>query len=150
MKNLLQSNDIQEILERIKKLTKDKKPLWGTMNSAQMLGHCSVGLKVSLGKIKPTSNIFMLTMGKILKNKILNADEFRKNTPTAKEYIMPADIDFDSAKSQLLEMVNYFASDNVENEISSQKHPFLGKLTPEEWGNLMYKHLDHHLRQFGL
>jgi hypothetical protein len=150
MKNLLQLSEIHEILERINKLSKDRKPLWGTMNSAQMLGHCSVGLKVSLGKIKPTSNIFMITIGKILKRKILNADEFRKNTPTAKEYIMPVDTDFESDKSQLIELVNYYASESAKNEINGQKHPFLGKLTPEEWGNLMYKHLDHHLRQFGL
>jgi len=29
-------------------------------------------------------------------------------------------------------------------------HSFFGRLTPEEWATLMYKHLDHHLRQFGV
>jgi len=26
---------------------------------------------------------------------------------------------------------------------------FFGKLSGKEWGELMYKHIDHHLRQFG-
>ena len=31
---------------------------------------------------------------------------------------------------------------------TTNPHAFFGKLTKEEWGIVMYKHLDHHLRQF--
>jgi len=45
---------------------------------------------------------------------------------------------------------------HVESESPSSSFPepgvvyVLGKLTPEEWGILIYKHLDHHLRHFGV
>jgi hypothetical protein len=30
------------------------------------------------------------------------------------------------------------------------RHPRFGHLSGPEWGRLMYRHLDHHLTQFGL
>ena len=37
-----------------------------------------------------------------------------------------------------------------EEKCTTYPHPFFGKVTPREWSIGMYKHLDHHLRQFGV
>jgi hypothetical protein len=42
MKNLFQLNYAGEMVDRVNKLTPESKPLWGTMNVAQMLAHCNV------------------------------------------------------------------------------------------------------------
>ncbi len=34
--------------------------------------------------------------------------------------------------------------------LSKDPHPFFGNLNSEEWDTLNWKHLDHHLRQFGV
>lgn len=45
--------------------------------------------------------------------------------------------------------LNKFHKNGPETCIS-HPHPFFGKLTSEQWGKGIYKHLDHHLKQFGV
>jgi hypothetical protein len=58
------------------------------------------------------------------------------------------DRDFESERRRLTDIINRFCELGPENA-SKQTHSFFGRLSGEEWGFLMYKHLDHHFRQFG-
>jgi len=49
-------------------------------------------------------------------------------------------------KQSVIAMVNNFKQENIKNEI----HPFFGKMTSQQWSKAMYKHIDHHLQQFGV
>lgn len=57
--------------------------------------------------------------------------------------------DFETEKEKLKQMIVVFQRNGPE-KCSSHPHPFFGKFTPEQWGIGVYKHLDHHLRQFGV
>ncbi len=52
-------------------------------------------------------------------------------------------------KQKLIGNVNTFCDSGPERA-SAHTHSFLGRLRGEQWGVMMYKHLDHHLRQFGV
>jgi len=92
------------------------------------------------------------------KNEILNRLENLKvdavrqwgNSPTDKMYVI-TDIsmeDFEKEKQRAKELITLFYN-NGREKCSQHPHSFFGKLTPDEWGILQWKHFDHHLRQFG-
>ena len=148
MKSILEVTGNQEIIDRINKLKPDTKHLWGIMDVSQMMAHCTVAIKITLGEIKPQSNIFLKMLGKTFKKKIFAAESFRKNSKTGKEFIITGNKIFEEEKPVLISYVKKFV-ENGFGIITTESHPFFGKLTVEEWDSLMYKHLDHHLKQFG-
>jgi Protein of unknown function (DUF1569) len=72
-----------------------------------------------------------------------------RNSPTSKELVIEDDHDFAIERARLGTLIGRFAAAGPAG-CTSHPHAFFGPLTPEEWGILMYKHLDHHLRQFGV
>ncbi|HEX5853992.1 MAG TPA: DUF1569 domain-containing protein, partial [Thermoanaerobaculia bacterium] len=73
---------------------------------------------------------------------------FSRNSPTDPTFIVTDEKDFNAEKQRLARLVNTFCESGPE-KASSHTHSFLGRLRGEEWGVMMYKHIDHHLRQFG-
>lgn len=149
MKSILNSNSNAEIVARINSLSPSSKPLWGKMNAAQMMAHCVVGLKIAFSELTPKSNFLFKLMGKFFKKKIFAADSFKKNSPTAKEFIIPDNRDFFVERALLLSYVRKCAEFGGE-VFTKEPHVFFGFLTTDEWDELTFKHLDHHLNQFGV
>ena len=74
---------------------------------------------------------------------------FKKNLPTDKSFIVVDRRDFNKEKERLIGVISNFSAVGTE-AMNNRKHPFFGKLTATEWSTSMLKHLDHHLRQFGV
>jgi hypothetical protein len=149
MNSIFNSDDNLQLQKRIQQLSPTSKALWGTMNVAQMLSHCQAPLDLTFGTLIIKSNFIMRIVGKLFKNKVLQGRSFKKNSPTVKEFIRAEHVSFDEAKKTLLESLNFVLTEG-EKAIKVKKHPFLGALTTEEWDALQYKHLNHHLKQFGV
>jgi len=149
MKSLINQDSNFQIIERINKLTPSTQPQWGKMDVARMLAHCTVGLKIAFGEIKPKSNFLFKIMGKFFKKKIFASESFKKNSPTSKEFIIVDDKDFEEEKAALISYVKKCVEAGTD-VFSKNPHVFFGKLTIEEWDELMFRHLDHHLKQFGV
>ncbi len=137
------------LIERIDRLTADSKPLWGKMNAAQMLLHCQKPLDVAEGTLPLKQGLIGFLFGKMAKNDFLKRSEFKKNLPTAPSFKIVSETDFGSEKEILIKQIIKFREEGP-SAIKNKKHPFFGEMTDEEWGVLGYKHLDHHLRQFGV
>ncbi len=149
MSSIFNDQDKNELLRRIEKVAPSSPAVWGKMNANQMLSHCSEGLKMTTGALKPRRVPFPINvLGRLLKNKVLGAGEFRRNSPTAPELTITDTRDFEQEKGRLIAAVNELYAKG-EAGIKEEIHPFFGKMTQKEWGILNYKHLDHHLRQFG-
>ena len=149
MKSIYNPNDNQEFIERINKLTEDSKPLWGKMTVSEMLAHCQCPMDVAFGKLNLKANFVMRLLGKMFKNKILAGNEFKKNSPTVKEFIVKSDLDFKTLKKGLIDRINIFSLEK-EDAIKNKKHPFFGEMSNDEWNKLQTMHLEHHLKQFGV
>lgn len=116
------------------------------MNAASMLAHCSAQLRMSWGEVKCKPRKSDLSRTPI-KQLLVYLAPWPKSAPTAPELIRLEVETWDAEKGQLLELVERFATAIRD---SSAPHPLFGKLSTRAWGRLAYRHLDHHLRQFGV
>ncbi len=150
-KNLLQPNARQELTERINLLRPNIQQHWGKMNVNQMMQHCTDGLKVAYGDVKVTPEKTGWLHKKMVRYFILytNIAAPKEKTATYPELNMVErginPTNFTELKYQLTEGVNNFPSKKT-----LTVHPFLGKFTDANWARMMYTHLDHHLKQFGV
>lgn len=150
MKSLFETEAHKEILNRINKLKVGSKPKWGTMNVSQMMKHCHGPIEVAMGSKPLNTNIgFMKKLVlKLLKSSLYNNTPYRQGIPTAPEFVVRDQPVFKPEKEQLVTLVNDF--NGLKNKTDWVAHPLFGKLTAEQWGKAQYKHLDHHLKQFGV
>lgn len=146
VKNLFDTTVKEEIISRINQLIPESKSLWGKMDAAQMLAHCQMPLGVATGKHKLKSNFLLRLIGPLFKKQLFNEKPFKRSLPTDKSFIMTDLKEFEKEKQALIQMINSFS----EATMSGEPHPFFGKLTHDEWSKGTWKHIDHHLQQFGV
>jgi len=150
MKSLFNAKDNQEIIDRINSLTAESKAQWGKMNVEQMLAHTRIPLMVAYGRTAMSKRgLISFLFGKVAKKQMITENlPFKKNLPTDKYFIIPNPEAFEKEKSALIENVKLFLEKGPD-AITKEPHGFFGKLSPKEWDKLQWKHLDHHLSQFG-
>jgi uncharacterized protein DUF1569 len=150
METLFEASRVEEVKLRLEHLKPDSQRVWGKMSPAQMLAHCSAGMEMAMGQIRPPRALVGRIIGPAIKRVALRDKEpMRRNSPTARELVMTGDRDFAKEQGRLGELIGCFATAGPAG-CTAHPHAFFGPLTPDEWAILMYKHLDHHLRQFGV
>jgi hypothetical protein len=149
MKSLFNKGDNQEIINRISTLTAASQAQWGKMNVGQMLTHCQEPLRVAYGDLKLKRGLIALLFGAYVKKKLTKDEQpFGKNLPTDNAFIVVEPKGFEEEKKKLIGVVQKFEQVGPSG-ITKEKHPFFGSMTPNEWDIIQWKHLDHHLKQFG-
>ena len=150
MKNIFTQEVTQEIIDRINKLTPETKALWGKMNVAQMLAHCNVTYElVYENKIPKAKGLkrFLLTL--FIKKTVVGDTPYKKNSQTAPHFLMKEDKDFEKEKARLIAYLEKTQELGVSHFEGKESNSF-GPLNSNEWNNMFYKHLDHHLGQFNV
>ncbi|MBM3739304.1 MAG: DUF1569 domain-containing protein [Acidobacteria bacterium] len=146
MPSLFDSADLNSVSGRISRLTPGSQAQWGKMNCAQMMWHCAGPFQQAVGDKTVTANGPAILRFPLMRWLILNVFPVPKGAPTAPEYIAPDNVDFAKAKADLTAALDKFTRSKGE----FRDNPVFGRLSREDWGKLMYKHMDHHLRQFGV
>ncbi|RCW76990.1 DUF1569 domain-containing protein [Saliterribacillus persicus] len=149
MNNIFEEKDTNEILNRLNKLSVSSQPKWGKMDVAQMLAHCSSFQDIAMGTSIAKRSYLGLIVGRFAKPVFYNDKPLPQNMSTIPEILITDKKIFETEKEKLQHKLIDFqknGSELCENLI----HPFFGKLTAEQWGKGIYKHLDHHLKQFGV
>jgi hypothetical protein len=150
MKNLFEAARVDEVRQRVAYLRPDSERQWGSMNAAQAVAHCTAGFELAFGERLPPRLLMGRIIGGIVKPKVLGNDEpLRRNSPTVPGLVVNDDRNLETERERLCGMIDRFAAAGPKG-CTAHPHSFFGRLTPEEWATLMYKHLDHHLRQFGV
>jgi hypothetical protein len=148
MKSLFESADRESLLKRLEALQPDSARQWGKMNPAQMLCHCALALETGTG-VRPMKQKFL---GKLLmpffRKSILGEKPFGRNAPTDPSFVVTNEREFAAERSRLQQLIHRFV-ERGPSAAAHETHAFFGKMTGQEWGELMYKHIDHHLQQFG-
>jgi len=148
MKNLFEAATLEEVKERMAQLRPDSERLWGKMNPAQALAHCSATMKMAMGEIVPPRILMGRLLGRLAKKSmIVNEKPMPRNSGTDKSLVVTDERDFVVERQRLREFIDRFAAGGP-GVCTKHPHFFFGPLTPMEWAALMYQHLDHHLRQF--
>ncbi len=149
MENLYQKQTYDSVIDRLNKLTPSSQRLWGKMEVAQMLAHCKEAFKVPLSKKPMKRSPMFYLFGWIVKSKLYNEEQWKQGLPTAPNFIIKEQRNFAIEKEGLQNLINEFYTLGPQGS-GLYPHPFFGKFTKEQWGKAMHKHLDHHLRQFGV
>jgi len=149
MKNLFDPAAAESLKQRMALLTPNTQRLWGKMEPAQVLAHCSAAMEVSVGDKVMRQVLVGKLFGKRAKASMLSGKPIGRNLPTDKSYIVNDDRVLDVERQRLVVFIDRFQSGGPEG-CTKHPHSFFGTMTPQEWSALNYIHLDHHLRQFGV
>jgi hypothetical protein len=153
MKDLFNPILVEDTNRRILRLGLESERQWGSMTVAQTLAHCTSGLEMAMGVINPKRAPFPAAMiGPFIKALVFRDDKLlRRNSPSSPELFTadPTQCELERERSRLIAAIDSFASRGAAC-CSRHPHPFFGPLRPQQWAILMYKHIDHHLRQFGV
>lgn len=146
MKSVLDKSDRVELINRIQALNESSKARWGKMNVYQMLRHCVLCEELYLGKATQKRAFMGRIFGKIgLKNILNESKPFPQNAPTAEAFkVKESGGNVEAEKEKWIALL-----DEYKTYPATYVHWFFGKMTREQVGLFVYKHNDHHLRQFG-
>ena len=150
MKNIFSSVVCEEIIARINQLAVQSTPEWGKMNVAQMLAHCNVTYELVFENKHPKPNALVRFLLKVVvKNYVVSDKPFKRSSQTSPAFIITNDRDFETEKSRLIDYINQAQKLGSAYFDGKESHSF-GVLKATEWNAMFYKHLDHHLKQFGV
>jgi len=146
MKTLWQTDARKELEGRLTRLAPDRAARWGRMSAAQMVCHLAESMKMALGEL-PVARKNLPIRYPPLKQLIVYIAPFPKNAPTAPELLARAPRDWTADVGDLRALVDRFAARGP--DAAWPEHPAFGRLSGRAWGVLVYRHMDHHFRQFG-
>lgn len=149
MESIFEETTYTSVLERIEKIDETTERQWGKMSAAQMFCHCQFPLALALGREtlkKP--NFLMKMVMKSFKSSMYDDKLWKQGLPTVKRFRVTDDKILVEEKSKLTALVKDFHQEK--SKTSWEPHPAFGEFTHNQWGQMQYKHLDHHLRQFGV
>ena len=150
MKNIFDKNDTGEMINRISKLTPDTSAQWGKMNVGQMLAHCCVPYDMALTDNYPKPNFFFRTLAKLFaKSMVVGPKPYPRNSRTAPEFIITDQRIFNTEKNRLISNIKKTQALGAKHFDGKESLSF-GPLSKDQWNTLFYKHLNHHLTQFGV
>lgn len=150
MKNIFEKNVTDEIIKRINTLGSSTKPQWGKMSVDQMLAHCNVTYEMVYEDKHKKPNGFTKFMLKLfVKNTVVNEKPYKRNGRTAPQFLVTDTKNFEEEKNRLIGYIEKTQNLGADYFNGRESHSF-GKLNKQEWNNMFYKHLDHHLTQFGV
>lgn len=148
MKTLFDAADRAPLLARLEALRPDSARQWGKMNVAQMLAHCAAALETGTGDRPMKQKLIGKILMPFFRSSILGEKPFKRNSPTDPTFVIANERDFEAERNRLRTLIARFVERGLP-AAGDQTHSFFGKMTGQEWGELMYKHIDHHLQQFG-
>jgi len=150
MKNVFDLKDSSKIIDRINNLGSSSQGLWGKMNVSQMLAHCNVIYEMIYSDIHPKPSGFKKLILKLLvKPFVVDEKPYKKNLRTASHFLIVQEKEFENEKNRLIDYITKTQNLGETYFRNKESHSF-GVLSIKEWNIMLYKHLDHHLRQFGV
>ena len=148
--NIFTKEGTDKVIARINQLTPTTQPQWGKMTVETMLAHCNVTYEMAYEDKHPKPNAlkkFILTL--FVKGIVVSEAPYKHNSQTGPQFIITEERSFEIEKQRL---INYITKTQELGEASFEQKESMsfGKLSVAEWNNMYYKHLDHHLTQFGV
>lgn len=136
------------LIARLERLSPDASAAWGRMTAPLMLAHLSDALRMGLGDLPVKPKRKTIAQNAVVKWLFFNVLPFPKDAPTAAELISRTPEPWDAERANLIALIH--RSSSADASMMRPPHPLFGQLTGSQWGQLTWKHVDHHLRQFGV
>ena len=149
MNSLFNPADRDALARRFADLEAGAQRHWGKMDPAQMLKHCSLALGDPLGDRLVKQFFLGKVITPFIRSQVFGDKPFRRNSPTDPIYVVADFQDFETERTRLATLIDRVVQRGAA-KTEGRVHPFFGRLSGDQWGRLIYKHFDHHLRQFGV
>jgi hypothetical protein len=149
MPTLFAPADRDAILARMDRLEPGTPRQWGTMSPAQAMAHCAAAMEGVAGLKASRQKVLCKLLAWMVRGTVLGDKPFGKGSPTDPTFVVKDDRDLDAERARVNDLVARLVARGPA-QADGIEHVFFGRLSGEEWGVLMAKHLDHHLRQFGV
>jgi hypothetical protein len=148
--NIFTRDVTEKLIERINHLQPTSTPGWGKMTVAQMLAHCNVAYESVYENKHPKPNkLVRFLLKSFVKKFITNEQPYKRNMRTSAQFLINDTKDFEKERTRLINHLNKTQQLGESHFHNKPSHSF-GRLSTQEWNNLFYKHLDHHLSQFNV
>jgi Protein of unknown function (DUF1569) len=146
MKTIFDQTTRLALINRVNSLNENSPRQWGKMNVYQMIKHCILCEEMYLGKTPYKRTFLGYLLGRIALNQLMKDDKPKKrNSPTKNEFIISENTgNLSEDKLKWISLINEYENDSNQAFV----HWFFGEMTKEQVGISVYKHIDHHLRQF--
>lgn len=138
------------LLERLGQLRPDSQRRWGTLDVGRMLAHLADAFRVAMGEVPEptTSRSTPLRLAPFRWLALRLPFPLPRNAPSNPAFfVTPAD-EFEKNRSALLEAIKRFLA--APEERFRVEHPLFGTMRRDDWDLLAWRHIDHHLQQFGV
>ena len=147
---IFERGETQKIIDRINLLSPNSEKIWGSMSVDQMLAYCNVTYTMIYDDTIPKPNSFKKWLLKtFVKGVVVSDKPYKRSAQTAPEFIIEGSRNFHLEKKKLCANLLKTQELGADYFNTKESHSF-GKLTSQEWHNLFYKHIDHHLKQFAV
>ena len=147
MKTLWDEPSRRELKSRLDHLQSNAVARWGRMNAPQMLIHLVSAMRMANGELKTAPKNLPIRYTP-LKQLVVYWLPFPKGAPTAPELLNQDPGDWAEGIANLRAQIDEFGARDPRS--AWPEHPAFGTMTPKAWGVLGYRHIDHHLKQFGV
>lgn len=148
--NIFTQEVAEQIISRIQQLTPASIPLWGTMSVSKMLAHSNVTYEMIYTDKHPKPGFLMkLVLLLMVKKAVVNESPYKRNERTGPAFVIQDEKDFEMEQQRLIDHIRKTQQLGAAY-FDGKKYQSFGSLSKTEWNNMLYKHLDHHLSQFGV
>ncbi len=151
--NVFDKDESIKLVGRVNSLNAESKASWGNMNVAQLMAHCNVTYDYVFepNKYEKPSGFKKWMIKTFVKGSVLGPKPYKRNSPTAPDFKAAGEssANFDIEKDKLIGNIIKVQDLGESHFDGAESHSF-GQLNIEEWNTMFYKHLDHHLTQFGV
>ena len=146
MPNIWNDSDRAELVRRALTLTPAHTARWGTFSVGGMLAHLNDSTRMASGELLVTGKAPAFLKWRFVRYLFIYVLPMPKGAPTAPELLgRTAAADVVSEQQQFETLFDALAR----RESLAASHPAFGAMSRDDWGALVHKHVDHHLRQFG-
>lgn len=154
MHDIFDQGTCEALVARINRLNADSSPQWGKMNAARMLAHCNKPYDTLYDDAyrranPPAKGVKRVLLNWFVKPLVTGPKPYPRNTRTAPSYVVADQRDLEVERAKLIGYIRRVQSLGAGHFEGKPSHSF-GPLSAREWSVLFHKHLDHHLRQFGV
>jgi hypothetical protein len=146
VKSIWQDGARRELHDRVGGLAADGRAAWGNFSAPKMVCHLADALRMAMGDLEVARRWVPIRYPP-LKQLIVYAAPFPKGMPTAPELLVRQPREWTIDVADVQDLLARAAS--ARSTDAWPDHPAFGKLSKRAWGVLIYRHMDHHLRQFG-
>jgi hypothetical protein len=146
MRSIWQEDARRELNDRVAALAWDGRAAWGKFTAPKMVCHLADSLRMAMGELKVAPKRLPIRYAP-LKQFIIYVAPFPKGVPTAPELLTREPREWTRDVADVQELLA--RAGQARTTDGWPEHPAFGKLSTRAWGVLIYRHMDHHLKQFG-